>query len=234
METTSLNALIGAVAGIVGGLIGAIATWLTGRTKLRHLQIEYEHKLQEKYLENARQYTNGIYVPLSIALSRLSSAFQVLQRYADAESGTLPADRAEAFTINAAEYLKIVTNLTERGADAFLTTQLEEELRAFNDFLEASLSAEMVSVRTVYRASFGVFGFRYHWEKRGMLVGKQVRIWGSGPVEMSLFAASMSYQANEVVAAPLGSAEFSRRFAGNVPALKELIKEVTLGAREAS
>ncbi len=62
--------------GLVGAVVGAIGKGYASRQKLRDLEFEYEKRLQDRYLENARVYLASVYVPLSISLTKLNTAYQ--------------------------------------------------------------------------------------------------------------------------------------------------------------
>lgn len=231
MDQPVLIALIGAVSAIGGALVAGIATWANGRLKLRELQVTYEQKLEDKYLENARQYINGVYVPLSLALSKLAQSHRLLRASLGESDQPVPVPEEEAFRSAIKEYLGTVESLRQRGADAFLTNRLDEELSIFYSFLEASLDATEPVVRMEYRFRIGVAGLEVEGSGSAPLRGKTRRLWSSPPQSLSLFGNYLTYSANELLAAPPISKEFSKRLAGNIPALKTLIKEVTLGAR---
>jgi hypothetical protein len=77
MDGTAINALIATAGVVVGALLTALASTYTARQKTREIELAYERKLEENYLANARQYIEGVYAPLSIALTRLSDAYRV-------------------------------------------------------------------------------------------------------------------------------------------------------------
>ena len=63
------TAVVAAVAAVAGVLLTASATAYAARRKTAEIRLVYQQQLADRYLENARQYTNAIYVPLSTALS---------------------------------------------------------------------------------------------------------------------------------------------------------------------
>jgi hypothetical protein len=69
------TALIAAAASIAAALVTAGASSYTARTRINEVRLTYNQKLHENYLATARAYTNSIYVPLAISLTRLSEAF---------------------------------------------------------------------------------------------------------------------------------------------------------------
>lgn len=69
----SEKVIIGIVAGIaalLGALITSLASAYSSRQKIKEIEIQYQQKLLDTYLTNARSYTNTLYVPLILLLAR--------------------------------------------------------------------------------------------------------------------------------------------------------------------
>ena len=76
MDPKTITGLIAAGSALAGAVITAIAKGYTSRQKLNELRFEYENRLKAGYLEKAREYTTGVYVPLSISLAKLGFSYQ--------------------------------------------------------------------------------------------------------------------------------------------------------------
>lgn len=237
MDSSVLVAIVGTAGVVVGAVIGYLKARHVGKAKVRELELTYQHRLHDSYLENARRYTEGVYVPLTLLLSSLRSAFDgfrqrttpLVERPSDAPID-LPNSPLAEFKRCAQTFLDRTSDLLERGAGAFLTTVLELRLASFRGFLQTSLNTTEPVVRAVLKYRIGIFGLRAEHQFSSELRGSAVRRWGSRPVAIVLFGASIEYHANELLAAPLGSQEFEARLQRDLGDLNALIKEVTLGA----
>lgn len=233
MNDTLTKALVAAGGVILGAVVTALASAYSARQKIKEIELTYQQKLKENYLANARQYTNAVYVPISIELGKLSDQYQNLRKEIDPKTRAVNAERHKQFEQACSEYDKQISNLLERGADAFLTTEFEERLRSFNSFLRASLAAAKPIVRIVMHYSLrlpGMASISTEHSVASQVEGKLARsLYGQG-ISFDFWGIGFAYQARELLAAPTTSKEFEGRISEDIPALKFLIKEVTLGA----
>lgn len=225
---TGTNALIATIGVVAGAVLTSLAAAYSARQKVREIELTYRQKLRENYLANARLYTNNIYVPISIAFRKLGDGHQRFRSRKDTE---------DDFRYICSEYEKTISNLFERGADAFLTTELEERLRSFNNFLVASLETKEVVAKAVIKFrllnTLITTPMRVSSKASSGLRGLRETIMSSVKFEnisVGGFGLGFTYNVEEILAAPITSKEFERRISGDIPALKFLIKEVTLGA----
>ncbi|MDY6839839.1 MAG: hypothetical protein SWH78_17915 [Thermodesulfobacteriota bacterium] len=140
----SEKVIIGIVAGLaalLGALITSLASAYSSRQKIKEIEIQYQQKLLDTYLTNARNYTNTLYVPLILLLGKLGDAYQQFRKDLDIDTEAVSQDSKTAFENACREFDKKLQDLFEKGADAFLTTQLEERLRSFRLFIINSLEA---------------------------------------------------------------------------------------------
>jgi hypothetical protein len=233
LDPDVLKGIIAAVAAVLGAIVAGVYSQHNARVKLKELQITYEQRLQESYLANARQYTTSLYVPLALALARLSSSFEEFNRQVNAVTGSVDREHEERFRGAILLFYETFNSLTERGADAFLTTELEEGLRSFTSFLRASATAAEPVIKAVYKYRLSIAQFGISGQKALEWRGRAASRWRSNPINVDFLGSGFTYQANEVLAAPLNSPDFAQRFSIDVPTLKRLIKEVTLGAHTA-
>ncbi len=196
-DSALTKVLIGIAAGVVGAVITAVASVVTARQRIKEVEITYQQKLHENYLANARQYTREVYVPLSITLEDLRVAYEDFRRSmklctADTAKEGVGADQ-ERFLKAIDEYETAVGNLLARGADAFLTTALDENFRSFNSFLYACRAAREPVYRKnlQYSLRTGIFGFFMpRFSRRVSVEGT----WSLGQnVNVDWFLGSFSY-----------------------------------------
>lgn len=224
-------ALITAGAAIAASSLAAIAAYYSARLKSKEIEITYEQRLKDTYLQNARQYINGVYVPINIALRNLSDHFRIFQ---EAKGRSLTQDAIDYFRDACLEYDRVISELVAQGADSFLTSELDERLQAFNSFLSLSLNAKEPVRREILNVSFRVplTSWSSQYEIAQNISGKLpkfvrfLRGW-----HMSVFGLGVSYRSSELLAAPIESPEFEDRMSLEIPRIKLLIKEVTLGTR---
>jgi len=156
MNPTILTPLIAAAALIVGACLTTLVSAYAARQKIKEIELTYLQKIREDYLANARLYTNGVYVPISIALSDLLKQYFEFRTYIDFTNETVDEQYELEFRRACEKYDKEISLLSERGADAFLTAELEESLRSFNSFIKASQTAKEPKLRLVLRHSMGI------------------------------------------------------------------------------
>src|SRR5580698_6794332 len=126
-------AAIAAAAVVLGGVLTAGATAYAAHRKTAELKILYEQRLADRYIANAREYLEGIYLPLSIALSTLRRSYEQLANEALGQSDKAAPGPELAAVV--AAFIATVDGLMASGADAFMTTELDERLLDFVEFL---------------------------------------------------------------------------------------------------
>ena len=127
-------------------------------------------------------------------------------------------------------YLGTIGDLLIRGADAYLTTVIDERLSDFTNFIRNSLDREVIRKRRVLKTEFNMFGnstmptVRIDRDAVSLLERAEIPAFslGAGGIRLSY--------SEKVLAAPVQSPEFEARIRTEVPQIKFLIKEVTLGS----
>jgi hypothetical protein len=125
-------------------------------------------------------------------------------------------------------FLATMRDLSDRGAEAFLTTALEEELISFTTFLRKSLKATEVVRTAVLEMGLSVPLIGASLTTRKELVGLPAD-W-AGDLNLNVPGVKMTSRVEKLVAAPLLSEAFEQRMVADLTRLKAFIKEVTLGA----
>ena len=241
---TPVTATIAAAGVILGGIAAALASSYAAKQRIREVEITYIQKLKDTYLVNARLYTNSVYVPLNKAISELLDHYFEFRLHIDTKTRGTSDQALARFHKACAAFDRRVDELMDQGADAFITTALEERLRAFRSFLKSSQDATEARVKFVYEYSFvfpsiltfpfrpmnSVFSRRITRElqaEKGSFLG-----WKKLQFSVGLLGSRISGLVQELVEAPLTSAEFEERIITDTSDLKFLIKEVTLGAQQ--
>ena len=223
-----LAGIVAAIAAIAGAALGAVAKGYASRQKLREMEFEYERRLNEGYLERAREYLTSVYIPLSISLTKLNSAFV---SFRDKQAVQVEENR---FTASIKEFVDTVDDLGSKGANAFYTTDLDEALQSFREFLSASLVAKETNIKAVIKARIGSLPFvgGMASERHTVLKGKKVEKYRTtGQLSIKIWKFGLAYKADEVLSAPIQAEDFEARFVRDVHTLNVLVKEVTLGSK---
>ena len=220
--------VIAAVSAIIGATIGAYSKAVSSKQKINEIKESYNQKLQDNYLEKAREYTESVYIPLSILLSHLSYNFKTYRAHTTIEN---EAEIKQELITAINEFLSSVNDLSSRGAGAFLTAELDEKLQSFCSFLNESSSADVPTLKMIIGFSLPFLGSAYKDEVEKKMSGKFARSLWSPRMSISLGGLGLSYEAKEILAAPIGSRDFEERFVRDSHVINVLIKEVTLGAK---
>jgi len=235
MPDTIQTAAIAAGAVVAGAIITAVASSYSARQKIAELELAHQQKLRTDYLSNARLYTQGLYVPLSITLSHLSDSYRAFRNKVDLVVESAPQDAEDAFRSACRQYLSDMQGYFNRGASAFLTIEIEERLLAFNAFLLESLNVTRAVTKFIVEYGFEVgfipFGRRsFQLARHVQVPTRRVRLLPRGIISAGLGTVGFSYRTSETLAAPIVSRDFEERIVHDLTSLKALIKEVTLGA----
>ena len=89
MNDATIKAIIGVVGIIGGALVGGFVAAYNARQKLKEIQINHSHQIHENYLNNAREYTGSVYVPLSTAVTSLSREYFEFRKTITSESSVV-------------------------------------------------------------------------------------------------------------------------------------------------
>lgn len=228
IDSKIIVGVIAALSAIGGATITGFFKTLSSRQKILEVKEAYRQRLQDNYLENAREYTESVYVPISILLSRLTYGFREFR----AEKGSDREQEALAGFITLIDQVSHgVSELMDRGAGAFLTAELDERLQSFCSFLQESRDATAPTLRMIIGFSLPFFGGAYRDEAEKRMTGWFARSLWSPRLSFSLGGLGLSYEASEILAAPPISKDFEERFVRDSHIINVLIKEVTLGAK---
>jgi len=224
MDAKVITAGIAAISAIVASIVTAIASGFSSRQKLRELSFQYETRLRDGYLEKARDYTTMVYVPICIALSKLDFAFQHFR-------STPTTDEVVAeFKTRIGEFIETFHELSSRGANAFMTTDLDETIQRFLSFLASSVTAQNPILKVVMKFSANTLWTGTDTQFERVVSGTKLKYFKSRPVSLQLGPFGFAYEGEEIVSAPISSVEFAERFSKDTHLINVLIKEVTLGS----
>lgn len=220
---------------IAAAALGAIATSIvsawSARLKVREVELAYAYKLKDSYISNARAVMGEVYIPISIEITRLSNAYEKLSVMDQEKQRSEYEYNVKEFEASCTSFLIFIDKLLSKGADAYLTVNLDTQLNSFVNFIKLSFNRttvrrhKVMSVSSPFLFPIGI-GQKLSFSSE-TTVSKVFRL---PQMSISSLWIGVAY-VETVVAAPLTSSEFEVRFRNDVPLLKSLIKEVVLGER---
>ena len=77
-----VRALVTLAAAAAFGVIiaGASLDAYAANRRIKEVELQYQYKLRDSYLENARKMTEDVYLPINIALTRLHNSYEKVRR----------------------------------------------------------------------------------------------------------------------------------------------------------
>ncbi|CAA9376846.1 MAG: hypothetical protein AVDCRST_MAG93-8887 [uncultured Chloroflexia bacterium] len=229
-----LGPLATAIATVVVALIGGGAGYLTAGWKVRELRVAHAQKLRDSYLENARKVAGEVYIPLAIVLAELSRSYSEFRVHVDFQASTAPVGAINRFKAACGRFDSTYSELLSRGASAYLTLHLEEELQDFALFLRGSVEAESITRKATLSPKFaGVAYSEIQVQGARSIAMLRVLERASAGIIRTLvpFRLVELSVTEETLASPVTSRDFEQRFQRSTLPMGVLIKEVTLGSR---
>ncbi len=231
MDDNLVKIAVGILAAIGGAIAAGLANAYVAKQKIREVELSYIYKLRDGYLENARKAVKDVYLPLSIALTELRNEYDTFRQKIDFDTKTADAAAKVSFRSVCEKYLMTVDDLMIRGADAYMTTELDERLQMFNNVLRESIGASSIVSKYILGYNIAILpmeinlpAFEFYPKSESIL-----RRLASN-ISINVAGLSLTYK-QEVLAAPLETREFERIILTSIPAIKFSIKEVVLGSR---
>ncbi len=106
---------------------------------------------------NARILTAEVYIPINIALTKLFNSYERFASTFNLVSKVKQKVYRDSFETECLSYLQTIDDLSARGADAYLTTAIDEQLNDLSNFVRNSLDQNVVRKRRVLQATFRLF-----------------------------------------------------------------------------
>jgi hypothetical protein len=221
--------LVSVIAACLGAIVVGVVNAYASRQKIKEVELQYKFKLRDGYLENARKLTEQVYIPINIALTDLYNSYEKFIVSANTDDDTIEKTYRE----DCGKYLKAIDDLFRRGADAYLTNSIDETLNGFTNFVRNSLEAKEVTKRQIFQPKISALGF-YIFDspaiERDYIIPAKASSWRTQTQSLSFGVGGLHITYNErTLAAPIKSDEYQTRLRTEVPVIKSLIKEVTLG-----
>jgi hypothetical protein len=220
-----VRAVVGIGVAALGAIIAGVVNAYAAKLKIKEIELNYRYKLRDGYLDNARKLTGEVYIPISVALTNLLKGYE---RFA-ANSATPNLDALkeadDEFCDCCRDYLATLDGLLARGADAYLTLELDYWLNDFTNFIRNSLSQKELRKARVVHSPFSIIDRSPEFATEAVSPEKMWIFLRGRP----FLGLRYSYS-EKILAAPLTSNEFDRVIRLGVAQLKSRIKEVTLGA----
>ena len=229
LDPKVLVALVGVFSAIVSAIVGALVSrWQAAskfREQLEKYRLERRDAESDQYLQQAREHTETVYVPLSSALALLKASFQ---RYVF--EGRTDTDR-QLFLTQIDNFIAELQRLERQGATAFITTELEELILAFTTFIRASKHADEPRMEVVYDFSISVGGMSSSTSTSNVVkVSPKNVLARIGDTVINIPGIRMGVRTSDLIQAPIQSDEFQARFERDTHRINVLVKEVTLGS----
>jgi hypothetical protein len=226
------RALVTIAAATLGAILASFVNAYASRQKIREIELQYQYKLRDGYLENARKLVGEVYIPINIALTYLFNSYE---RYAANTDQNLSSDASHnEFKAAAIKYIETIDELLRRGADAYLIGTIDEQLNSFTNFIRNSVQSNSISKKIVLQAHvpliipFTKNAITTNFERE---VDDKTYLGRTKIPSISLSFGGISFSYSEkILAAPFQSIEFQARIRSEVPQIKFQIKEVTLGS----
>ena len=149
--------LIAAGAAIAAALVTALSAAYVARRKVAELELTNSFDLSKQYLESARNYTQAVYLPLSVDVYKLHDSFLTYKAYGNpVERSALnepsSIDRSavngpsirEVFEDDCRLFIGETRTRFYQGAGAVLTIRLDKDITSSISFLQESLDIEEV------------------------------------------------------------------------------------------
>jgi len=224
LDDTTIKILLGAAGAIIGAIITYISARLSASQKVRELEISYAQRLKDNYLQNARQVINEVYIPLNIELTKLNQDFI---KFKSIDKVDEDSEAIDSFKETSMNFISQIDNLIARGADAYLTNQLEEKLLLFLNFLRNSQVAQKTTTKLWVNYNTSILGImRANFQQNVKTTSDMLP---RGKYSFGFPYLRIAYDNNEIVAAKIPSKDFEEKISEEIVGLKFLIKEVTLG-----
>ena len=234
--------LIAAGAAIAAALVTALSAAYVARRKVAELELTNSFDLSKQYLESARNYTQAVYLPLSVDVYKLHDSFLTYKAYGNpVERSALnepsSIDRSavngpsirEVFEDDCRLFIGETRTRFCQGAGAVLTIRLDKDMTSFISFLQESLDIEEV----VAKKSFN-FGIAAKIGSRVALTAASIIVPAIGVAAGVSTGTLLSFGSEKpaeqkVIAAPIMSDVFEEQFDVFIASIKLGLKQVTLG-----
>jgi len=231
LDENMLKLLIGIGAAVIGAVLTQLASAYAADRKIKEVELVYQQKIRDSYLENARKAAPDVYIPISIALTDLLNKYGKFSLSIDFKSESAPYDDRGQFEVECVKYLELIDGLMSRGADVYLTIDLDYRLQRFNEFLRESLRTQKVITNMILQTNFSALPFvsaspTFETKSDNGLL----RHLGARRFFIKLPGLGSLQYSQEILAAPLTTRQFEERLKSDILATKLLIKEVTLGS----
>jgi hypothetical protein len=235
MDENLIKALVGIGGALAGALLVAATNAYAANRKIKEIEISYIHKLRDGYLENARKMSEQVYIPINILLTCLMTDYDKLRVKINFDENTVPIGSYNTFLAASRQYLKGIDNLFTRGADAYLTLDLDKRLQDFNSFIRESTAVDGVVKKVVFEASSGkLFASIPSAKFEHRTKSRTLSNFGIANFSFSVLGLGLRFgYVEEILAAPFQSREFELRIQKDTSEIKSLIKEVVLGTHAA-
>lgn len=224
--------IIAIVAALVGGFVTLVVTYLNTKSKIVELEYNYRKKLEERYLANAQEHLDDIYIPLYSKLNTIQNNWVELKK----------SNNIQHFEKEIVELKKFKNDLEDKGLTAFLTREIE---RSFNKLLDfSSKSQNETIVRYGINKKYNILGqeFTNYQVASKYINPKTIQIFRiifsledifkKNALFSFIYSGIIEYNVKIILdSAPLDSNDFNHQFLDYISGIKDEIKNITLGTK---
>lgn len=188
----------------------------------------YEQKAYDAYLDNARSVSDKVYVPLAVYISKLNKAYYDFRVHINFDKRSAAQGAVNRFKSACRLFEEELEGLLARGASAYMTLALDEEIQSFRSFLRESLEAKQATKQLSWSPKIRS-GYISLQPGTSELISILVAALTS-LLKFSIPFFTLELE-EETIALPITSREFEKHFQQQALTISSLIKEVTLGSR---
>jgi len=228
-----INVIYLILSAIFGGLITLIVNYQNNRAKRFELEYNYKKKLEEKYLLNAQNHLDDVYLPL---YSKLISFHNNYLRFIYSDNNQKLENEMHELVNEIYELEKFKNEIENDGLTVFLTQEIENQ---FNELLYFLLNSKGANkIRYGILQEYNLLGIQYS-------VNRELPVWIKpffifvflyifidnifrrfSNQGLSEFSMRIIY-----ISAPIASEEFENQLSHYIFTIKHKIREVALGTK---
>jgi hypothetical protein len=228
-----INVIYLILSAIFGGLITLIVTYQNNSARRFELEYNYRKKLEEKYLSNAQNHLEDVYLSL---YSKLICFHNDYLRFIYSDNNQKLENEMDQLVNEIYELKKFKIEIEKNGLTIFLTQEIENLFNELLDFLLNSKGTNKISYGILQE--YNLLGIRYSvkrelptWIKPFFIfvflyifidnIFRRFSNQGLSEFSMRIF----------YISAPIVSEEFENQLSHYIFAIKHKIREVALGTK---
>lgn len=230
MNDEEVRVIIVVLSALAGGFITLVVTYLNNKTKRFELEYNYRKRLEEKYLSNAQNHLNDVYIPLYSKLIVFQNNWKKLKI-----SNNIQNIENEIYELE-----NFKKDLEEAGLTAFLTPEVESSFDNLINFLFKSQNSsevgygifEKIKILGHEQSSYRVLPKLRG--RRSLIIYRIYKIFLdlTKYISWTFVMGWVDHDLKIILdSAPVNSKDFDERLSELLRDMKEKIKDITLGTK---